>query len=68
MRYPGIDARSSASTWCLVDEAGEVLDRGRVEITIPALGVLSDGPLEEDSKLDAAVSSSAGLASCDLDP
>ncbi len=48
MRYLGIDVHSNTSTWCLLDEAGEVLERGRVGTTIPVLQRLCEAQLEEE--------------------
>ena len=31
MQYLGIDVHAKTSTWCLLDEAGEVKGRGQIE-------------------------------------
>jgi len=49
VQYLGIDVHSQASVWCLLDEAGEVRARGKVETSVPALGEL----VVELSKEDA---------------
>lgn len=40
MKYLGIDVHSSASVWCLLDQDGKSVDRGRVATTAPALQAL----------------------------
>ena len=37
MQYLGIDVHAKTSTWCLLDESGEVQERGQIETTRVAL-------------------------------
>ena len=37
MRYLGIDVHSKATVWCLLDQTGEVIHRGKVPTTRLAL-------------------------------
>ena len=41
MRYLGIDVHSSASVWCLLDQHGETVSRGRAQTTYPSLAMLA---------------------------
>ena len=47
MRYLGLDVHCGATVWCLLDDTGEVVERGKVATTAPALTALvkrlSDG-------------------------
>lgn len=40
MRYIGLDVHVTATVWCLLDEAGEVVGRGKTPTTAPALTAL----------------------------
>lgn len=40
MKYLGIDVHVKASVWCLLDEAGEVLQRGTTSTTWPDITAL----------------------------
>lgn len=42
MQYLGIDVHSSASVWCLLDNDGQLVERGRVATTRPALMALAE--------------------------
>ncbi len=37
MRHLGLDVHSGATVWCLLDDTGEVVQRGKVSTTAPAL-------------------------------
>ena len=51
MKYLGIDVHSSASVWCLLDQSGEQLERGRTPTTYPALRELASRLGEDDDLL-----------------
>ncbi|PRQ02916.1 Transposase IS116/IS110/IS902 family protein [Enhygromyxa salina] len=51
MRYLGIDVHSSASVWCLLDQSGEQIDRGRSPTTYPALCELASRLSRDDELL-----------------
>jgi transposase len=51
VKYLGIDVHSSASVWCLLDQAGEQIDRGRTPTTYPALHELAARLSEGDELL-----------------
>lgn len=51
MKYLGIDVHSSASVWCLLDQSGEQLERGRTPTTYPALLELASRLGEDDDLL-----------------
>lgn len=53
MRYLGLDVHSKATVWCLLDEQGEVVERGKVAPTSPALKALVKR-LSECEELTAA--------------
>ena len=50
MNYLGIDVHSAASVWCLLDESGEQVERGRTPTTYPALRELASR-LGDDTEL-----------------
>ena len=43
MRYLGLDVHEKTTTWCLLDDKGAVVKRGRVDTTALALGELVSG-------------------------
>lgn len=51
MRYLGLDVHVNATVWCLLDGAGEVVERGKVSTTGPALQALVQRSCESDSLL-----------------
>jgi transposase len=51
VKYVGIDVHSSASVWCLLDQSGEQIDRGRTPTTYPALHELAARLSEGDELL-----------------
>jgi transposase len=51
VKYLGIDVHSSASVWCLLDQSGEQLERGRTPTTYPALRELASRLGEDDDLL-----------------
>lgn len=51
MKYLGIDVHSSASVWCLLNQSGEQLERGRTPTTYPALLELASRLGEDDELL-----------------
>lgn len=53
MKYLGLDVHSSATVWCLLDDSGETVERGKVATTAPALTSLVER-LSEDGDLLAA--------------
>ena len=53
MKYLGLDVHSSATVWCLLDDSGEAVGRGKVATTAPALTALVKR-LSEDGELVAA--------------
>lgn len=40
MRYLGLDVHAAATVWCLLDESGKVVERGKTPTTAPALTAL----------------------------
>jgi transposase len=40
MRYLGLDVHMTATVWCLLDEGGETVERGKTPTTAPALTAL----------------------------
>ena len=50
MNYLGIDVHSAASVWCLLDQSGEQVERGRTPTTYPALRELASR-LGDDAEL-----------------
>lgn len=51
MRYLGLDVHVNATVWCLLDSAGEIVERGKVPTTGPELQALVKRVCESDSLL-----------------
>lgn len=52
MRYLGLDVHSGATVWCLLDETGDVIERGKVPTTAAELTALVNR-LSKDDELRA---------------
>ena len=53
MRYLGMDVHAKATVWCLLDASGEVVDRGKVSSSAPALTALAKRLRQDDELLVA---------------
>ena len=53
MKYLGLDVHAQASVWCLLDDSGEAVERGKVSTTAPALSSLVKRLSEEEELLVA---------------
>lgn len=51
MKYLGIDVHVKTSVWCLLDEGGQIVERGRVATTAPDLTALLKRLMEADNIL-----------------
>lgn len=51
MRYLGLDVHASATVWCLLDENGEPVERGRVDTSWPGLSELASQLTKQDELL-----------------
>ena len=54
MKYLGLDVHTGSTVWCLLDEDGEVLERGKVPTTAPALRELVERLIAQHAQVTAA--------------